>query len=88
MGLKTRLTALERKLGDTVRENTVVILVASFEPGPDAEPDAPGRIVVRDRQGSQRVVSGLRKFYDITVIDPISETAGRVPTQGSASMQT
>lgn len=51
-------------------QQTVVIPVDSFERGPDADPDGPTRIVVRDLQGNERVVSGLMEYYRITAHDP------------------
>ena len=68
MALRSRLKAVERKLVPApVR--TVVIAVPFFTPGPDADLTGPIRIVVKDPDGNRRGLSGLREYYDITVMD-------------------
>ena len=74
MGLRSRIVALECRVGDQ-RQRTVLVQVPSFPPGPNADPKRPVRIVIQDPQGNQRVLSGYREFYAITVRDPGSEEA-------------
>ena len=72
MALKSRLAAVARKL-KIEPQRTVVVDVPYFEPGPDARPDDPVRILVRNPRGEQRLLGSLREFYRVTTVRPEGE---------------